>query len=1681
MYINKVDDLIDKVIDDFYTIVISNNKKFQKLRDDINFIKSQKEINDVLLEYIKTIPLTEITNIVKKGDSFNTILETLKRYISLYLFLTLGFFYKGKTEVFINNIIEFTRNQSEFPLKIDNFFNAESNSQIIKLFFIIKNILTLLSKDSIKIDHIRKDGYATETMDFIKELSHEFIDNAFRLKSLDNNVENQCHNIVKTLVILFIYKSNDKKALYSIIEQSELSEGEYMFIDIIEPTTTTINFNNIESLLSKNDIFDGLAYDLWNYIEELDVKNKRIVSNDEKINILMNAGIILPIIDDFLLYHRDSEKYDKSQPNASIKKKEETKVKYIIGKIDTTTELYSDSSKRDPKLRENIMKNFSAPLFNRKAILRNNIEEMKIINKFINQGKRNTENNDYFNDLATYRKYAYVNFKDFEKYGFSNHFNDTVTAVRAVNFDTSSEFKQTNHNLRLQLRVGSKDSIANIVGFMIPTNTKPLQCIKIGEVINIRDLSKKNKNGFTLFLDFLKKSVIKNQKHRSSVYWMFDPNLDSITGSNGKTLEQSSNINIATRNDNNVHQEKIKNMIAELYNRVVKDIYYEIIDRIDMNKTVTLDEAKKIIQLLEDNILGIPLTQEIYEDIEQYIFDKKIIIHDEKDILEDDRLYGLEGTIIKLPKYQKPKDNSVPRLTIDLAHVDESGQLIEQETVDGVCQHNITWDEISTIRKTNFSEYMNRLYSFIQQYVIENTSQEFICKSCGHYLDIKKYVQEGVFDDEKGFVTFSMPMEANLEDLPEYEKYQFSIKIMDKNVEKIASSVGIPYFMGNATTVKWRRKGIIKSTIDMVTQNNALLTKRFNERNANKTKMYGISTSLSNLFVFEMDNSIFQSSSKDKDQEKYKQLKRNNIITYIMIYLIMEMNESHMSFFTTDKKNLCDIKIFDKVYESLFSGLRIKKNNYTDTVDITKYKILCYLIYMISCRIAKHNLWYAPQISEKNIQKMIPIIQRYVVHTCVDCINSILENSFQPGVSYIFEIFRVRFYSKLNSLFRDNDYYDLLLDQSKFSYVTARKRDHLKIIDMNNLPEFTYNPVKWRIHVPAKFYPEYRIRDVIDLKGGVTNLTHCPDGLFHKWKLANDALTCELCKVKMRDLKYDESASRKIIDQFKLARTNILAQKFCQVDGQLHQYKFDSVTKQNICIKCKNPDDHKYTPDELNKIDQVIDKINHNRRSYFSELVDYYNKADQTDSKYISDVVQKNIENMKHDITKENPYKFIDEFINLLQSTIGNDIKGESIINLRHNIYIIDHDYNGVHLGPGKEIIITESENKINYKSNHPFFKTDVLYYTDKTTGRIDVFYDTITRKLLGYKESTKDYVQLKNSNKSIKINYSIYNKLKLLGYPSEYIDIDELFNDIKSKYLLKLKPSNNQNEDQDITKLNDNDKQNMYREIFTELSRMRVDNIKRTITEFQRVFNKILNNHVDFTLQQNKEKEQTTQLPDEKKKFEKEKSSYFSEGMNIIIDKYRKKINNISLTDSNSKHKVFKHWKAIIKGINNNDYSDKYFNIDTELIPSSMVSSYDSNSNMLLYYLVHEFIQLFKYNQDGFVKTNIANMLVEFIERIFTRYNTEHLYTNNEIRRFIKILDSSRHIREIQELNDSEKPTGIYEEYVDEEEQTEEDIERKIDDEEEQDAIDVDMDTADMEEGVESRYDYLMDFENSY
>ena len=152
MYINKIDDLLDKVIDAFYNNVIIKDKSITNIIDEVNFVKFQKEINLIFINYIKTINVDEIRLLVKNEDTVQIITNIIKRYTAIYFFLTIGAFYKGKEDTFINNIVEFTKNQSGYKFKVENFFNSENNAAIINYYRLIVNIVAIVNTDQSKLN-----------------------------------------------------------------------------------------------------------------------------------------------------------------------------------------------------------------------------------------------------------------------------------------------------------------------------------------------------------------------------------------------------------------------------------------------------------------------------------------------------------------------------------------------------------------------------------------------------------------------------------------------------------------------------------------------------------------------------------------------------------------------------------------------------------------------------------------------------------------------------------------------------------------------------------------------------------------------------------------------------------------------------------------------------------------------------------------------------------------------------------------------------------------------------------------------------------------------------------------------------------------------------------------------------------------------------------------------------------------------------------------------------------------------------------------------------------------------------------------------------------------------------------------------------------------------------------------
>ena len=1662
MYINKIDDIIDKIIDDFYNIVFVKDKKNNKLLSENNFVKYQNDINDIFINYNKIINISEIREIIKNEDNIVTILEIIKRYIAYYFFLFVGSFYTGTQDNYINNIVEFTKNQIDYNYKINNFFNSENNSILINYYEMIKNIYTILSTEQSKLSSIINKPEIKSAIEFLNSLGQEFVNSNFRLENLNQNKKEQAHNVIKTIILLELYKKNEKKEVFRILEMVEKEEGEYIFIDVVVPGKRYIDYSAVEGILTKREVIRDLANEFWNYIidneEKFNIQKETI---EEIILLLINSGIVIPIVDDFLLFHKDTEKYDKNIDPNKIKKKEDTKIRYIINKIDSTSEYYSESVDKDQKIKQNIKKNFFPPLMDRKAILMNNNEELRIITKFMNLGRKSNENLDYFNDLTNYRSYPYVNFKDFEKFGFSIILDKTIDIVRSVSFEKSGDFRQNIRN-PLQLRVGSENQLVNVVGFSIPTNKRDINCLKVKDVTNIINLDSTNKNGYISTLKYLQKATIENKPHNSSIYWMFNLETDNIKLD---TYEQATKMTM---------QEQVKLLINKLYYDIINEIYYRIINKLNEKNNIEIQRGYHIMRKLESKTLTIPRNSDTFNDLENFIlFDKSIKIEPEYDIRED-IFYGLTGDIIKLQNAPQLPEAEIQTIRIDTQQLNvnknievkietliEAGVEVDEEVgVEvGVCQHNITWEYISILRRKNPGKYTDLLYEFIQQYVIENNDQDYVCKSCSTLLNIKKYIIDGEYDgDTQKFVTYSMPMEVPLEEIPEYEKYRVSIRNMDKLAERIAVIANIPYFIGSTLSIKWRRKAVIKDGIDIILLNNKLLKKNFKERNELASRQYGISRDLSNLFVFELDNEIFKYSSKEKDY--YKLIKQNNILSYLIILLILEINESQLTFMTGDKKGICNFPIFDKFGHVLFDGIKIRKNKDGDIDNIKNYKVLCYIIYMISCMITKYNLWFFNS-DDKDIKKkkFNPIIQKSVIHTTIDLLNSIIENSVVKDVHHIYEVITTRFFKKLTSMFNNDELIKKFKsDYDRTSVITDKKAYILSKFEPIKL-QGKYVPQKYDdpqyifCRLPKYFIPKRTV--TYPIYNNINNITNCPQGTFHSWKTKGTQFVCEICGTVLDSLKLDKKLSDEIKINFKYTRLQKLAQKYCS-GGSFHNFIKDSNTK-SICNKCSKDENYECSRKELDDLEFYLENNKLKLNTKEDNIIENIEKKENREQDYKDRVYNKLNENYKKETSKDNMYLYIDELIDQIQSTIGTATGLGSDLYLRENVYVIDHDYLGYPYD--KPIIITDKDNLIKYKQNHPFYKTDIIYYTNTKAGRIDVFYDATTLILLGYKQASKDFVLSIMPDKKLKINYSIYNKLKIMGYESKFIDIQNKLNEIKEIY---------------IGDETDNNfvftKEDSFKELVKEIIRNRITNLKKFIYEFQRFLYRIKNGYI--TNINKKEKSEDDEVEDDEE----------YNLVEIITNKYSKKLINMNLYDQSKEHKLFKHWKTVSGEIHADNLDDININMDddTKLIDSEDINKYDRNGNLLLYYIVSEMSKLIKYNQNKIIRTNIIEFYVEFINIMFDMFNIESKINNHDIKRFIMSLKSSLYIQDLENVITG-RTEGIYQEYKDvDDKESDEVAEQQEDDREEADALDIDNE-LEFGDDLGDQFDYESQYELTY
>lgn len=925
MFINQIDEIINNVIDSIYSTKFNVEKILNKksLHDLIDK-KLYKNINNLL------------------GNRYKNILNIIERLL-LYLIILLSGINEKDFSKYIVNLSK----------KIPNLLDSESISKIIKIYKLYIDV------------KLKKN-------DIIKNIDKKF---------LNTKNKESTFNLIKILIINYVYLEDYRKNIIELIEDKELENTETKYIEIIDSNEEEIDYNNLEMLFDINEKqFSEIFYQMI-----IDYENNLFEDNlsvEDKINYLFKKKLLIPITDEFLRYNKFNEKFD----NSNIKL---DKIRATVSNTNIITDIYS-------KKNLEYEKHFYQPLIYRKAVLYNNIEEINSINKLLNIGLTAMRSNEYFQDLLIYRGYSYVNFNNFKNYGFSFLSSTSINAIRYSNF----EFKKNNTNNLLETRVLSSDSRVNVVGIALPKNNifnknTILQCTKIK---NTYDLGEIQKNSYKVFLKKLRQLLLKNYDHKSIIYWIFDKNKDIFV------TDTYNDINELT------FEVFYRYMIASLYDIIMDITFQKILSNIEKSKTLNTCNyisdyiQNKLIKLSNNSMYSNNLLKAFIETTK---IKKEIKYDDNEDIIP-----GITTELIKLPKY-KNENNKLINIRVANINIDNDNN--EYFNDNAICQHIISWDKLFVHKKNNPNYFNQLLFEFKKQYITINLEGDFVCKSCYQPINIKKYAFDWKSDTEEG-IGLSFTLETQLKNLSEYEKYSKIITQLDKNIEKIAISVHLPIYIGNIPQIKVRRQEIIKNIIDFINiQNKTLRIRDVNERKKRleeAVKIYGLNKEYTQFFIFELQNDIFLYSSKDTD--KFKRSKINNIFIYAIMFLINEISLNQVIFFIEDK--FINIEIFKKHYKSLFFNLYIYVNNNKELKSIYNYPLLCYILYVFAGVLIRYNLWYNPN----RIKGFDFDLYSSIIHTYVDLLNSILEVNTLKDKNYLYEIYATKFYLQLNKVFNSN-------------------------------------------------------------------------------------------------------------------------------------------------------------------------------------------------------------------------------------------------------------------------------------------------------------------------------------------------------------------------------------------------------------------------------------------------------------------------------------------------------------------------------------------------------------------------------------------------------------------------------------------------------------------------------------
>jgi hypothetical protein len=1553
MYINQIDDLFDNLLNKLFEY-LNKNKLLQKYSSDTNFVKFQNDVFEKLKDFIsKNVSKKEILDLVKNESYYEYILGTIKRYCAFYIYLGIAYYYHGSRDLYITNIIESSRNVKDSTFQIPNFYNSENNSKLINSFNDIKNILSIFAlgktMDKIKIILSNNPLRYDSTIKLFNDLGEDYIIDNFLIK--DN-----LHNIIKTLIFKQIYIKEEKNDILNFLNQEEKEHGEYKYIEIIVSNEKKlVDFNQIQKFLSVDQLKAGLADEIYNYLVEMrETKEFIIRENQDFINFLFSKQILIPISEEFVRYHDDNEKYDpESLVGENLKDRDATKIKYIINKMNNVRNYYSPLLQKNPKLKLETEKFFHKSQDPRQAVLINENEELKIVQKL--KMSENAADTDLLIDLENIRRYAFTNYKNLSKDGFKLRTAKTIQSIRSINLKKKKG--------PLELRIGHDNLELAVVGIAWNPSQMPLECFISDDLIDVNKLFK-SENGYKSFTKIINKTF--DTKNNQLYYWLFnnDKDIPDVKGYADLNKDDSS--------------KNIKIMISEIYNQYIDLIKKKYESYIKNLTEISIWNMDNILKGYANKYFDFNLNPEIRNQLIESTLEKRLKEIKVEDDDVDSMMPGKRNKIIELPKLiitEKKKN------LININSDSEEDIVLDQNINEPICLHYIKWKNISKLAKSKTDDFSQAVVDFAKQYVKINKSGDYICKSCNEILSLKKYIYEGTYVEELDtFMTTNIAVNQRLEEIPKYSKFMRTIRNLEKNIEKIAYSSDLMSYLGTSPTIRLRRKLIIKDVLDMILLHTEYLRKQPKDRIEQANKKYNINKDFTNLFFFELKDEIFLTSSTDTDY--YKLIKYNNIIAYLLFMMILDLNPGQLLGLKDDKR--CNYFFYEKFGDQIFSDLFLRLNQ-KEKIPITKIPLLCYAIFYFSCIFTNNRIWLWNENKEEKNKLFTNInVQKTIINTLVDLINTMVEANFEKDKNYLYDFINTRFNQKLTYTFNDTNLMKLIKDRSSKNVnydqntkkITFRTNKIESISIAKDIEEYLDEKSKIKLRCDTKIKEIELIETTIN--NNLDLLTNCSSGKFHKWEYQKGDMICKLCQQSYNELikllqtstATQQDDNKNYIRKLTMINLNKLAKKYC-ITGEVHD-----LNEKGVCIKCKkNPNEYNFSDKELLTMNTNIEEKTYESNIEAFKLMKKYLEQKEEMVNKTKTIINKF--NSRYEENTNNKLKeYVLDFVDRLIKVLGPKIKvNDETIYLKETVFTIDHDYLGNLMK--EKIIILSSDQKIEIYRNHPHYKRDVLYYKDKANN-VFVYYDFITLQYLGYSENNKEYKKSKVSA-SLVVTLSIKDCILLLGLQNQFMNIYHINAEYQKLPLDKLK-----DESENIT--------NNY-------LRTRVNNLKQIVSRIQSIINNIKNNGRNNSIYSSEEK--------------------------VLVDEFTKKIKNFNTRTPDGHDAVFKHWRIISNNIGINKIPENIsLNISKNYFDTVTLNNLNNSDCKTIFYLIYNFNRLLDYNTQLALQSELSHLIIRLIKYSFNQYFRP--YSDTQVRKFDFIL-----INETPYIDDSLKVVGFYQELL--------------------------------------------------